>query len=141
MDFDEKGKPNTLVEGRNTLMFTYACIYAKSKNISHLVTGVCEVDNSGYPDCRKEFISSLEKTLRLGLDFHIDIKTPLIHLKKEEIFKMAQSEGGLDLVIEHSHTCYKGMREKKHDWGYGCGECFACELRYKGWEKFKGSSF
>ena len=137
MCFSKTNTPNTLVEGRNTLMFTYAAIYAKSKNINHLIAGVCETDNSGYPDCRESFIVSLEKTLSLGLDFDIKIKTPLIKLNKAEIFKLAEKEGCLALVLEESHTCYRGEREKRHVWGYGCGECFACVLRLRGWEQFQ----
>ncbi len=137
MSFSEKKIPNTLVEGRNILMFTYATIYAKNKNIDHLVTGVCETDNSGYPDCREQFVVSLEKTLKLGLDFDIEIKTPLIKMNKAQIFELAKKEGCLELILEDSHTCYRGERTKKHEWGYGCGECFACVLRLRGWERFK----
>ena len=134
----EKGRPpNTLVEGRNILMFTHAALYAKKQNCHDLVTGVCETDSSGYPDCRQEFVNALEKALGLGLEHPIHFHTPLMKLNKAETFQMAKDEGGLEFVLEHSHTCYKGQRTQRHPWGYGCDDCPACHLRAKGWENFQ----
>jgi 7-cyano-7-deazaguanine synthase len=103
---------------------------------------MCETDYSGYPDCRRETIDAQERALTLGLDTSIRIETPLMHLTKAETWALAHELGGDDLVqliIEHSHTCYEGDRTHRHAWGYGCGECPACELRAKGWDAWTGA--
>ena len=46
-------------------------------------------------------------------------------------------EGYLELIREETHSCYLGMREIRHDWGYGCGDCPACDLRARGWERYR----
>lgn len=129
--------PASFVPNRNALFLTIAHAYAQKKDCAHIVTGVCQTDYSGYPDCRGRFISALENTLNLGYETNIQIITPLMRLSKAEIFAMAQREDCLDTVIDYSHTCYNGSRDTKHDWGYGCGECPACELRCKGYLEYK----
>ena len=119
-----KALPNTFVPGRNIFFLSTAAVIAKEKNISIIYTGVCETDYSGYPDCRQEFISSLEQTLSLGLDISISIKTPLMKLSKAETVLLMQSLGKLDWYKE-SHTCYEGLRP-------ACRKCPACQLRLKG---------
>lgn len=118
--------PNTLVEGRNMLFLTYSAIYAKSKNIQHLVTGVGQTDFSGYPDCRDEFIKSLNQTLNLSMDYTYEIHTPLMWRNKEQIWQLADELGVFDLVREKTLTCYNGII------GSGCGSCPACKLRNNG---------
>lgn len=122
--------PNTLVEGRNMLFLTYAAIFAKSKGISNLVTGVGQADFSGYPDCRNDFIVSLNQTLNLSMDFQYKIHTPLMWKNKAEIWQMADELGILDLVQNETVTCYNGIK------GAGCGECPACKLRNRGLDTY-----
>lgn len=129
----EHRPPNTLVEGRNMLFLTYAAIFAKSKNIRHLVTGVGQADYSGYPDCRDEFIRSLNQTLNLSMDYEYEIHTPLMWKNKEQIWQMADELGIFDLVRNETLTCYNGII------GDGCGNCPACKLRRNGLEKYKRS--
>ncbi len=118
--------PNTLVEGRNMLFLTYSAIYAKSKNIQHLITGVGQTDFSGYPDCRDEFIKSLNQTLNLSMDYTYEIHTPLMWRNKEQIWQLADELGVFDLVREKTLTCYNGII------GSGCGNCPSCKLRNNG---------
>ncbi|MEZ4705247.1 MAG: 7-cyano-7-deazaguanine synthase QueC [Bdellovibrionota bacterium] len=128
--------PSTFVPGRNALFLTVAAAYGVPKNIHHLVLGACEVDYSGYPDCRQEFVQSQEKTLSLACDTQLTIHTPLMNLTKAQTFEMADQLGGLDLIVEQTHTCYHGERKQRMDWGYGCGTCPACTLRKNGYEEF-----
>ncbi len=122
--------PNTLVEGRNMLFLTYAAIYAKSKDIHHLITGVGQADYSGYPDCRDEFVRSLNGTLNLSMDYAYEIHTPLMWKNKEQIWQLADQLGIFDLVRNETLTCYNGIA------GDGCGNCPACKLRRNGLENF-----
>lgn len=131
--------PNTFVPGRNLVFLTLAAGWGYLHEIYDIITGVCQTDYSGYPDCRYNFIQSAESTLQLALDQpKIKIHTPLMFLNKAQIWKIAQDLGALDFIVEYTHTCYKGERKLKHSWGYGCGECPACELRKKGFEEAFG---
>ena len=122
--------PNTLVEGRNMLFLTYAAIYAKSLEIHDLVTGVGQADYSGYPDCRDEFIKSLNGTLNLSMDYSYRIHTPLMWKNKTEIWALADELGIFELVREKTLTCYNGIP------GDGCGHCPACKLRNNGLQNY-----
>lgn len=122
--------PNTLVEGRNMLFMTYAAIFAKAQQIHHLVTGVGEADYSGYPDCRNEFIVSLNATLNLSMDYEYTLHTPLMWKNKRQIWQLADELGVLELVQNETVTCYNGVK------GKGCGNCPSCELRNKGLQKY-----
>ncbi len=128
--------PASFVPNRNAVFFTTAHAYAQKMGLDHIVTGINQTDYSGYPDCRIPFIDSLEKALNLGSESNIKFLYPLIHLSKAQTFKLAQTEGVLDIVIKETHTCYNGDRSKLHLWGYGCDKCPACELRKKGWFEF-----
>jgi len=138
-EINEKGLPASFVPNRNQLFITLAHAYAQKIKATHLITGVCETDYSGYPDCRKEFIHAIEKASNLGSDSKISIWTPLMHRSKAEIFQLAEEQGCFEEVIELSHTCYNGNRFRRNSWGYGCGECAACELRSKGYNEYKQS--
>jgi 7-cyano-7-deazaguanine synthase len=118
--------PNTLVEGRNMLFLTYAAIYAKANGISDLITGVGQADYSGYPDCRNEFILSLNQTLHLSMDYEYHIHTPLMWLDKSEIWQLADELGVFEIVRDQTITCYHGIA------GNGCGTCPSCKLRNRG---------
>ncbi len=137
--FADSGLPNTFVPGRNLVFLTYAGAIAYRRQIKHLVTGVCETDFSGYPDCRDDTIKALQVALNLGMERRFVIDTPLMWIDKAKTWALANDLGGqplVDLITEHSHTCYQGDRGHRHAWGYGCGECPACELRasgYRGW--------
>ncbi|WP_423414678.1 7-cyano-7-deazaguanine synthase QueC [Hyphomicrobium sp. B1] len=134
--FAATGLPTTFVPGRNLLFLTYAAALAYRRGITTLVGGMCETDFSGYPDCRNETIQTLAQAISLGLATPMTIETPLMFIDKAGTWAMASELGGDDLIkiiIEDTHTCYMGDRTNRHDWGYGCGICPACELRAKGW--------
>jgi 7-cyano-7-deazaguanine synthase len=136
----DSGLPTTFVPGRNLIFFCFAGALAYRRGARHLVTGMCETDYSGYPDCRDDTIKAMQVALTLGLDKRITIHTPLMWIDKADTFAMAEQIGGaafLEIVIEDSHSCYLGDRSRRHDWGFGCGECPACRLRAEGFAKFK----
>jgi 7-cyano-7-deazaguanine synthase len=122
--------PNTLVEGRNMLFLTYASIFAKGKGIRNIVTGVGQADYSGYPDCRNDFILSLNQTLNLSMDFQYKIHTPLMWKDKSEIWQLSDELGIFDLVRTKTVTCYHGIP------GDGCGNCPSCNLRNRGLDNY-----
>lgn len=128
--------PTTFVPNRNQLFITLAHSMAIKLGASYLITGVSQVDYSGYPDCRREFMDSLEQTLNLGTLKDIKILTPLVQLNKAQTFQLAEDLGVLQEIVEGTHTCYNGIRDF-HEWGYGCGKCPACELREKGYKEFR----
>jgi 7-cyano-7-deazaguanine synthase len=139
--FAESGLPNTFVPGRNLLFFTFAAATGYRRAIRHLVGGMCETDYSGYPDCRDDTLKSLQATLSLGMEHRFVIHTPLMWRDKKATWQLARDLGGdalVALIREESHSCYLGERGALHDWGYGCGQCPACELRRRGWEAFIG---
>ena len=129
--------PSTFVPGRNALFLTLAASFAVPRGMQNLVMGVCQTDYSGYPDCRQDFISSMEKSLGLALDTSLKVHTPLMHLTKAETFALAVELSCLEIVISDTNTCYKGERKVLHAWGYGCAECPACLLRKKGFEEYQ----
>ena len=131
--------PNTFIPGRNLLFLTYAAALCYEREIQTIVGGMCETDYSGYPDCRRETIGSMQKSLSLGMETSFKIVTPLMHLTKSDTWKLAEKLGGnrfVDLIIENTATCYQGDRENRHDWGYGCNNCPACELRRDGYLQY-----
>jgi len=126
--------------GRNILFFTAAAAVAYRRGIKHLVGGMCETDYSGYPDCRDDTLKAVQVALNLGLDTRLVVETPLMWLDKAQTWAMAEALGGtalVDLMVEETHSCYRGDRSKRHDWGYGCGDCPACDLRANGWARYK----
>lgn len=136
------GLPNTFVPGRNLLFLTVAGALAYRRGIQVIVTGVCETDFSGYPDCRDDTMKAMQLALNLGLERRLRIETPLMWIDKAQTWQMAQDLGGdqlVELIVQDTHTCYQGTREVLHDWGYGCGTCPACDLRAKGWQRWKAA--
>jgi len=134
------GLPTTFVPGRNILFFTTAAAVAYRRGIKVLVGGMCETDYSGYPDCRDDTLKALQVALNLGMDKRFVIETPLMWIDKAATWRMAGHLGGeslVRLVVEHTHSCYKGDRSQRHDWGYGCNACPACELRSSGYHRYK----
>jgi len=134
---NEKGLPASFVPNRNQLFITLAHAYAQKIGAGSLVTGVCQTDYSGYPDCRQDFITQIIKATNMGSDSEIAICTPLMNLTKAETWELAKEVGCLENVRLDSHTCYNGDRSNLHEWGYGCDNCPACELRKKGYLEFQ----
>ncbi len=136
------GLPNTFVPGRNLLFLTFAAALAVRRGIRHLIGGMCETDYSGYPDCRDDTIKALQVALNLGMDQRFVLHTPLMWLDKAQTWQLAEALGGTALVSllrAETHSCYLGVRDVLHPWGYGCGHCPACELRRNGWERYAAS--
>lgn len=133
----KNGLPASFVPNRNAIFITLAHTLAQKIGADYMVVGVCQTDYSGYPDCRADFVSSLEKTLNMGSGANIVINTPLMYLTKADTFALAASLGRLQDVLEMSHTCYIGDRSKMHVYGYGCGKCPACILRKKGYDEYQ----
>lgn len=135
----QSGLPSTFVPGRNLVFMTLAGAQAYRRGLKHLVTGVCETDFSGYPDCRDDTMKALQVALNLGMERRFVLHTPLMWIDKAQTWHLAQSLGGVpltNLIVEESHTCYLGERGRRHAWGYGCGECPACRLRAEGYARF-----
>ncbi|OQP70669.1 7-cyano-7-deazaguanine synthase QueC [Vibrio cholerae] len=125
-ELQANGLPNSFVPGRNILFLTLAGIYAYQIGATTVITGVCETDFSGYPDCRDEFVQAMNQALAKGMDLPLMIRTPLMWLNKAETWALADQLGALDLVRHQTLTCYNGLI------GDGCGECPACGLRQAG---------
>ncbi len=133
------GLPSSFVPGRNILFFTFAAAVAYRRNLKHLVGGMCETDYSGYPDCRDDTLKALQVTLNLGMEARFVVHTPLMWRDKAATWALAARLGGselVELIRTETHSCYQGDRSVLHDWGYGCGQCPACDLRARGWRKW-----
>ena len=149
IQMQDSGLPNSFVPGRNLMFLTLAAALAYRRGLDVIVTGVCETDYSGYPDCRDDTMKAMQLALNLGMDRRFRVETPLMWLDKAATWQLAhdlghraepERQGGqrlVDLIVEHSHTCYLGDRSQRHDWGYGCGQCPACELRASGWMRWR----
>lgn len=129
-ELQENGLPNSFVPGRNILFLTLAGIYAYQLGAESVITGVCETDFSGYPDCRDEFVKSINQSLVLGMDRKLKIDTPLMWLNKAETWALADKYGKLDYVRNQTLTCYNGVI------GDGCGDCPSCDLRKNGLDDY-----
>ena len=122
--------PSTFVPGRNILFLTLASIYAYQVGAQTVITGVCETDFSGYPDCRDEFVKTMNNAIELGMDYKLRIETPLMRLNKAETWALADHHKQLELIRHHTLSCYNGIK------GSGCADCDACNLRAKGLKEF-----
>ncbi|WP_114949207.1 7-cyano-7-deazaguanine synthase QueC [Microvirga calopogonii] len=133
------GLPATFVPGRNLVFLTFAAIVAFQRGLKRVITGVCETDFSGYPDCRDDTVKALQTALNLGMNSRLVLETPLMWIDKAQTWTLAETLGGdalVDLIVRETHTCYEGDRSTRHDWGFGCGECDACRLRSEGWQRY-----
>jgi 7-cyano-7-deazaguanine synthase len=133
----ESGLPNTFVPGRNLMFLTLAAAVAYRRGLKRLITGVCETDYSGYPDCRDDTIKAMQVALNLGTESRFVIETPLMWIDKGATWALAEELGGkalVEAILEDTHTCYLGNRSRRHAWGHGCGSCPACKLRAQGYE-------
>jgi 7-cyano-7-deazaguanine synthase len=134
------GLPTTYVPGRNLLFLTYAAALAWRRGLRRIVGGMCETDFSGYPDCRDDTVKAMQLALNLGMEARFVLETPLMWLDKAATWALADRLGVAALVIEESHTCYRGDRGRHHAWGYGCGDCPACRLRADGFATWRAAS-
>jgi 7-cyano-7-deazaguanine synthase len=142
IEISAAGLPSTFVPGRNLLFFTYAAALAYRRGMRTLVGGMCETDFSGYPDCRNDTLQTLAQAISLGTATEFTIETPLMWIDKAGTWALAEKLGGtplVELIVEDSHTCYLGIRSRRHLWGYGCGHCPACVLRAKGWDAWQAA--
>jgi 7-cyano-7-deazaguanine synthase len=138
--FSASGLPTTFVPGRNLLFFAFAAALGYRRGLFRLVGGMCQTDFSGYPDCRNDTLRTLEAALRLGMEAPFRLDLPLMWRSKAETWALAEALGGpalVDVIVEHSHTCYLGDRSQRFAWGYGCGECPACRLRAGGFDEWQ----
>ena len=121
---EASGLPNTFVPGRNLLFLTLAAALAYRRDMHVIVTGVCETDFSGYPDCRDDTMKAMQIALSLGMDKRFLIETPLMWIDKAATWQLAHELGDacgvpgggqllVDLIVEHTHTCYLGDREHR----------------------------
>ncbi|MNS72620.1 7-cyano-7-deazaguanine synthase [compost metagenome] len=134
------GLPNTFVPGRNLLFLTFAAAVAYRRGLKHIVTGVCETDYSGYPDCRDDTIKALQVSINLGMESRLVLETPLMWIDKAQTWALADQLGGPDLVElirAETLTCYKGDVDALNAWGRGCGACPACDLRARGYAAWR----
>ena len=131
----ERGLPTTFVPGRNLVFLVLAAVWGYPRGYRDIVIGASEVDYSGYPDCRGPFLEAAGQAVSLALDERYRVHAPFLQWGKAEIWRYAAAEGALELIREKTHTCYRGVREELHPWGYGCGACPACVLRQRGYEQ------
>jgi len=131
------GLPSTFVPGRNLLFLTYGAALAYRRGLRRIVGGMCETDFSGYPDCRDDTIKAMQLALNLGMQRRFVLETPLMWMDKAATWALADRLGIIELTVERTHTCYLGDRTNRHDWGWGCGTCPACELRAGGWQRWR----
>lgn len=142
IEMDQGGLPNTFVPGRNLLFLTCAAALAYRRGLRRIVTGVCETDYSGYPDCRDDTVKAMQLALNLGMQRRFVLETPLMWRDKAATWGLAAELGGqslVDVIRERTHTCYLGNRSDRHPWGFGCGTCPACQLRAQGWDRWIGA--
>jgi 7-cyano-7-deazaguanine synthase len=143
IEFNANGLPNTFVPGRNLLFYTFAAAVAYRRGLTVIVGGMCETDFSGYPDCRDDAIKAQQLACNIGMAQRFEFATPLMWLDKAQTWALAHTLGGqplVDVIVDDSHTCYKGVRAAKHAWGYGCGACPACVLRARGFAAWQSRS-
>jgi 7-cyano-7-deazaguanine synthase len=136
IEMGRDGLPTSFVPGRNVLFLTAAAALGYRRAIADLIGGMCETDYSGYPDCRQKTVTATAEALSLALDRPVRVHTPLMAIDKAATWTLAETLGGqalVNLVVEETVTCYEGDRRHRHDWGYGCGVCPACDLRAKGY--------
>jgi len=144
MEMNETGLPSPFVPGRNLIFLNFAAAIGYRRGITTLIGGMCEADFSGYPDCRQDTLDHTMQSISMGMDKPFRLETPLMHISKAGAWKLAEALGGkelIEVILEETHTCYLGEREIRRDWGYGCGQCPACDLRAKGWQNYVSGHF
>jgi len=137
---DEFARAPRYIAGRNMILIALCGSIAYRRLAGAIVTGISETEYSGYPDCRDVTMKAINAALNLSTGIELKVESPLMPLTKAGVWLLARELGGEELVeviVENSHTCYAGVREHRHEWGYGCGDCPACRLRAKGWREFR----
>lgn len=127
------GIPVTYVPARNTIFLSFGLALAEKIGAADIFFGANQLDYSGYPDCREEYIRAFENMANLatkaGVEGALKIKihTPLIKMTKAEIIQK-----GIALGVDYSLTwsCYDPTAE-----GLACGLCDSCQLRLKGFKE------
>jgi 7-cyano-7-deazaguanine synthase len=143
IEMTASGLPSTFVPGRNLVFLVYAAALADRRGIDVLIGGMGEADYSGYPDCRQTTLDTQMRALQLGIERPYRLETPLMSLDKRGIWALSHDLGGetlVDIIVGESHTCYRGDRTQLHDWGYGCGDCPACDLRARGYAQWRAGT-
>ena len=139
----ESGLPDTFVPGRNLRVLSPSPARSPIGAASSISSAACARPIiPAIPDCRDDTIKAMQLALKLGMDRRFVIHTPLMWIDKAATFDLAHELGGrgfVDLLVEETHTCYLGDRSRRHDWGYGCGECPACKLRADGFARWKAA--
>lgn len=125
------------VPNRNAILISAAHTLSIARGITNIVGGMCLGDSEGFPDCREGYLYNLIEVLNLPYQDKINLHTPLLNSSKEETYLLAGEAGYLAELLELTHTCYNGVRDKLHPWGYGCGECPSCVTRVEGWVNYK----
>ncbi len=138
IEMGQEGLPSTFVPGRNLLFLVYAGALAYRRGLARIVGGMCETDFSGYPDCRDDTVKAMQVALNLGLQSRLVLETPLMWLDKAATWALADQLDIVALVVEQTHTCYRGDRQHRHEWGFGCADCPACALRADGFRAWHG---
>ncbi|ANK79760.1 MAG: 7-cyano-7-deazaguanine synthase QueC [Rhizobiales bacterium NRL2] len=139
----DDGLPTTFVPGRNLIFFSFAAAVAYRRDLRRIVGGMCETDYSGYPDCRDDAIKAMQLALNLGMNRRFVLETPLMWLTKAATWRLAEDLGGrmlVEVIRERTLSCYMGDTETRHDWGMGCGDCPACDLRRRGYREYRGAA-
>lgn len=139
-EMTKEGLPNTFVPGRNIFFLTTAAAIAYRRGVVNIVSGMCEADYGGYPDCREEALRMITGGIELGMAKKFQWHYPVLHRSKADTWRLANDLGVLDVVINKTHTCYRGERGNAFDWGYGCGSCPACDVRAKGYQDFRAQA-
>ncbi len=139
----ETGLPSTFVPGRNLIFLNFSAAIGYRRGIHTLIGGMCEADFSGYPDCRDETLQATMLSISLGMDQAFTLETPLMSISKAGAWKLAHELGGdalVEIIRTDTHSCYLGERGELQPWGYGCGNCPACDIRAKGWYTYKNGN-
>jgi 7-cyano-7-deazaguanine synthase len=122
-DLSSKVIPTSYVPFRNSHLLAAATSWAEVIGATRIYIGAVAEDSSGYPDCRPEFYAAFQSVIDLGTkpDTSIEIRTPVIHLKKSEIVRAALE---LSAPLELTWSCYQESER-------ACGECDSCALRLR----------
>ena len=120
---DSKQIPTSYVPFRNAHFLSAAVSWAEVLGAGTIYLGAVEQDSSGYPDCRREYYDAFQRLVDLGTrgETRIEIKTPLIGMRKSDIVKLGVK---LNAPFELTWSCYRSS-------GPACGRCDSCVLRLK----------
>ena len=119
------GIPVTYVPFRNAHFLAVAVSWAEVLGAKKVYIGAVEPDSSGYPDCRPAYYRAFNEVVKAGTkEGDIEIVTPLIAMRKEEIVRLGLELGA---PFDLTWSCYS--REDR-----ACGVCDSCVLRLRAFE-------